>query len=465
MKKTLILMTAMLLFGSVQQVDAQFLKKLGKFAEQFTKEMAKDSTTNQKTVTSTPQVTATKQQPANSRQSATTTQKVNKEKVKRQVHTTAQTKTITVRDGVAYLGPFSGGIACVQSKNRDWFVIDKAGNKLFDFPEGYHPVEANSLGDMEDDETVRFRNGRLMIIRHNSKNWNEDAAIIDDKGIIIKRLNGVQGASPVIDNLAVIEYKKDFKYYSQYLDGNGNNITCTLPIFKPSMKNYYALYNLSKGLRRYYDEKSRTWGYMDGKCQVVIPAKFGKAYDFSEEEGLARVVDKSSGLWGYINTSGQWAVEPIFTNEVRPFRCGLALVTDKQKKSHFINTEGKIVWSDSGSGNIIREFVKAGNKAYSVWYIDKENYIIDTSFNKVAMLNVGKYMGGRVGYIVNSNENGFFWQDGQGFSGCRFYDWKGNEIADYSGPCVFTEGMATAFGNCYVNEDLEVVIKFVDTQF
>lgn len=82
------------------------------------------------------------------------------------------------------------------------------------------------------------------------------------------------------------------------------------------------------------------WGYKNADGEIVIPAKFAIAFDFSEY-GIAAVVDSTT--WYYINTAGKVLVRPfIFDNGPDYFEEDLARCIEADKIG-FFNRSGKIV--------------------------------------------------------------------------------------------------------------------------
>ena len=139
-------------------------------------------------------------------------------KPKYELHTTAATKTITVRGGVEKLFRFSCGVACVKHK-KGWFVIDKQGNKLFDLPQGYHPAGS----DYDAETNVKFSNDRLLILKSEGY-YNVNARIIDKRGATVKDLGKLAGAYPMIDGVARIVEKVGFREKVSYINSNGQKI-------------------------------------------------------------------------------------------------------------------------------------------------------------------------------------------------------------------------------------------------
>ena len=435
----LTVLTLVVTFTVPQQTKAQFLKKLGKIAEQVGKKILEDT----QNVTEDNSAHETSQKRTTSPVTTTTLRKL---------HATPATKVIVVRNGVRYLGPFSEGVACVQTSKGTWFVIDKEGNILFSLPDGYRPASVNEYGE----GSAWFDNGRLMVVAQLSLT-RMNAYIYDTKGNVVKTFKEVWAASPFTDGLAILQIPKGYNWEARYIDINGNTIPCSIPSYQPLLQHYCKIYPLREGLRRFYDEENDVMGYADKACNVVIPARFHRAYDF--RNGMARVMTKD-GLWGYINKSGNYVIQPMFSNEVGDFIGGLALVTDKQERAHFINTQGKIVWSNDGSVAVVREFNEVGGKAYAIWRMRDGEYIVNNSFQKVAKIDLG----GIHGYLSWANERGFQWASANYDEDNRIFDWQGNLLADFEGPHYFSEGLAGG-SYYYINEKLEVIVRFADTQF
>jgi len=137
------------------------------------------------------------------------------------------------------------------------------------------------------------------------------------------------------------------------------------------------------------------WGYIDRTGQLVIPAHFDEAGDFSE--GLARVKVKGDpDKWGYIDKQGNYVIPPQFYS-AGDFREGLApvwMLLHPGIKQGYIDPLGKWIISDSKFINV-REFSeglapvlvnigteKRGNFKWG--YIDKEGkWVIPAQFNDV----------------------------------------------------------------------------------
>lgn len=379
---------------------------------------------------------------------------------KRKVHYTTATKTITVRGGVSYCGPFSGGLACIKTNNKKWFVIDKTGNKLFDIPEGYYPPQAE-YDDLKMD--VTFDNGRLMIVESLSLS-RKNACIINDKGVIVKQFKNIWAASPLLNGLAILQMPKGYGWEARYIDSDGNIVPCNAPVIQPILQGYCTVFRLKEGRRLFFDEKKKMFGYMDEKCNIVIPARFKSAYTFSQ--GVAKV-QNNEDLWGFIDKNGAYVIEPTYTNEPTNFNYLHAMVTDKRGVQYIINRKGEFLFSNENKTfELMRPHLGHGDKAYAVYEYHGKSFIMDISLQPVAPCNVES-----LGYLADFTDNYFLWSDCNACTSKKWmYDWQGNELMVYWGT-KFSEGLASlsiqeynGMGG-YINEYGEVIVKFQDTQF
>jgi hypothetical protein len=98
------------------------------------------------------------------------------------------------------------------------------------------------------------------------------------------------------------------------------------------------------------DDSNARFGYIDKTGNLIIPAKFGEARDFSE--GLAAVKinrpyqdepDNSDKYWGYINAAGAYVITPRYY-QVKAFSEGLAAVSPKTLAPYgYVDRTGKMV--------------------------------------------------------------------------------------------------------------------------
>ena len=370
------------------------------------------------------------------------------------IHSTAATKTIVINGGVTYLGNFCEGMACVSGKNG-WFVINKQGEKLFDFPEGFIPAQSKD-GVVSNDYPVKFRNGRLMI-KYPKSLSNCDAAIMDNQGKIIKSFPKVHSASPfsIDGGIATIEVDGRIGWDAWHVDRNGNILSKNLPADKPVLQSFRTVYWLNDGRRAFYDNQKRAWGFCDDKCNIVIPAQYKDAGCFYN--GLAQAKDMS-GQWGYIDTSGKFVIGPMYTKTPGAFYSKYAKVLDKENTQYFINQKGEIVYKEPnpGKGDKLFEFWENG---YSVWWLDRKAYIVNTTFQKVAQCELNN-----IGWCLTYGDDWFVWGCPQSSEGYKLYDLQGNLLIEYDSRALFSEGMCSQ-KNFYFNDKGEIIVKFEDTKF
>ena len=80
------------------------------------------------------------------------------------------------------------------------------------------------------------------------------------------------------------------------------------------------------------------WGYINLQGNLVIPAQFEGAHDFSE--GMAAV--SFSGKLGYIDRTGKLVV-PVKFDEAQKFKDGRARVRIITEGYGYINKQGELV--------------------------------------------------------------------------------------------------------------------------
>lgn len=400
--------------------EAQFLKKLGKALETIAKAGENSNSP-----------------------SASSSSSVGNSKPRYTIHETANTKKMIIRGGASELCPFSCGVALVNPRYGQWFVIDKQGNKLFELPQGYSP------------RGETFDNGRLMITSSTDlmSDWN--IRIIDTKGQIIKDFGKVKSTSSIIDGVARITLYERSQKKTIYVDSNGNILSRTLPASK--------LFRLHDGLRIFgHDTGLSTtgpWGFCDAKCNIVIPAQFKNVDDF--HNGLA-AVQTNDGLWGFIDKTGHWVIQPQFSNFPSGFEGPYSMVKDKSGRTYFMNKQGEFVWKEGDNTNIdIRRFLSNG---YAIWTFDgaRNTALINSQFKVHAMIKSDNMWFGN-GELVDYNENYFQWKWGGAVS---LVDWNGNTLMEFdSDYTTFSDGMFNQGRSCYFNDKGEIIIKFEDTQF
>jgi len=156
-----------------------------------------------------------------------------------------------------------------------------------------------------------------------------ESIVIDKSGRDLWKLES-DSVNWFSDDAIVVETDRPAKGFSLYnfKDRNGR-LLCAESYDDPS--------GFSEGLSTVrVDEK---YGFINKKCEVVIPPQFKSADGFSD--GLAYVEDQS-GRRGFIDHSGKWIFETSF-GWVGGFSDGFALVLDGDRAG-YLDRSGHVIW-------------------------------------------------------------------------------------------------------------------------
>lgn len=222
-------------------------------------------------------------------------------------------------------------------ENGKWGYIDKTGKLVVpavydtatDFSERRARVSVGSeFYILKDDgsriqtEDVRspFREGRAFV----GSGVHAAIKIVDENGKVI--LPDLIDFEPYSDGWALVKTNQDWVYVDRAgkvvmditntVHSAPEQLSCNFgEDERPTMPHPFA-----SGRSRVYMAHEK-WAYIDKTGKIAIPARFERAYDFSE--GLARV--RLDGKWGFIKPDGSYAVEPRF-EDARDFSDGMAAV-------------------------------------------------------------------------------------------------------------------------------------------
>lgn len=187
---------------------------------------------------------------------------------------------------------FAEGYAVATTNERDgWGIIDESGEWILE------PMSATESGDIQEPWMIA----------------SSDRAVACN--------------IPSIDALP-----RDELY--GYIDFEGNAVT--------EIK-YRDCYMFSDcGLAKVQDATTELYGYVNKEGDEVIALQYSEAEDFSAE-GLAWVKD-SSELWGVIDMTGQWVIEPKFTEVKEWYISEISAVKDPETNLWgYINAKGEWV--------------------------------------------------------------------------------------------------------------------------
>ena len=162
-------------------------------------------------------------------------------------------------------------------------------------------------------------------------------------------------------------------------------------------------------------DTQKLWGLIDTSGDYVLQPTFSDVGKFTSDE-LAAAQDKDSGLYGYVDPTGAYQIEPRFT-EARPFVDGLAIVSEGYGYI-YIDTSGEI--AISGGFEEANEFCDdlAAVKSWGAWgYIDRSgNFAIQPIYDMVYSFSDG------IAFVLDL--------DGEG--GYSLIDTDGNYILEES---------------------------------
>ncbi len=196
--------------------------------------------------------------------------------------------------------PFKNGIGIVRTKAKTWQYIDVKGKVLYE----------GEVGFLKD-----FQNGMAMYRKDGLWGYIDSTF----KESIPASFQGVR---PFHHGYARV-IKSDKRIY--IIDKKGNELQCPMS----------DAGDYSEGLIRIKNKEGQ-WGYINTKCEIVIPFDYEKARDFSE--GLA-LVKKEDGNWGYINRKGEWVIQPDLLGG-KDVCNGFALVKFTSGQWGFIDSKG-----------------------------------------------------------------------------------------------------------------------------
>lgn len=204
----------------------------------------------------------------------------------------------------------------------------------------------------------------------------------------------------------------------------------------------------SKALASVVDD-DKMYGFINEKGEMVIPAKFEKTGNFSDNLAAASNGDH----WGFIDTKGAWAIEPKF-DHVKPFDSGVALV-ELEGEWMYIDRSGKkldIAQGDKLYGfNDGVAFVRVGE---SVGLMNtKGKLIVEPKYKKIT-----NFHNGYARFLTSDDKWGII--DNQGNV---VVEAKYDDIGDYSSKVAWVrngEQMGLVSGNNYTQIDAVKIWNF-----
>lgn len=387
--------------------------------------------------------------------------------VKKDIFETPNTKTFIVSslDKLQIGNCHEGYIIVVEDNTHEVHIFDSDGNNTGNYTRKYPVYDASKLNICDGVIVDELEAEKYCV------------AAMDVNGNVI--FSESANTTDFVDGLAL----RTGTLYSEpyYIDKRGTKVYPTngSSVYIPDK--VYAdetrenLYPLSCGRRRVIIQtgtapsdlipggKVRTYsyGYLDEKLKLVLPAKYEDAMDFSE--GLAAICQSKGDqeYWGYIDINGSIVIPAKFSNRPGNFHNGFAKVTKTNRRIVFINKKGDAVSP---------EYLAAGNfyNGYA-WVITDNNgrqskVLINTNFEVVSVLDNKDYEG--VWIPLNLYSKGDDYREL--FTGNLVFK-KGDHtsIAPFTGPVTgysrWSSSSKTERG--LVNSKGEIILKFIESEF
>lgn len=173
------------------------------------------------------------------------------------------------------------------------------------------------------DDIRSFKKGMLKVYK------DEEAALMTAEGKLLTAFD-YTGFEMLENELMIGEYWKDGEHRQALLDPTGQILS----------EWYDDIGELKEGRLkvRVDGERSHTYGYIDEKGELVIPAKYTSAHDFSD--GLAKVGKGEFGQEiGYIDAEGEVVIPLIWSRVLHTYENMFLL--EKRSGKHFVGKDNR----------------------------------------------------------------------------------------------------------------------------
>lgn len=215
-------------------------------------------------------------------------------------------------------------------------------------------------------------------------------AIINTKGEIVKLFpEGEKISQSFVDGIAMLSTKNPKSYKSMviYINEMGEQVYKNLTMKDLMWGVSLDVSPLRDGLRKYYDPEKELYGYIDEAGNIVIPARFKKAHDFSD--GLAAYTSNDGTIeyWGFIDTTGKEVIKPVFRNEPGDFFDGYAIVQKQNGKYVFIDKEANVKTKEYSQATRFFHGYALVNAQDQYGDDNSKCYVVNTSFRRIRTIN------------------------------------------------------------------------------
>ena len=232
------------------------------------------------------------------------------------------------------VGLFSDGLVDVRDEDGKYYYYDEEGNLAIDQPYDFAYGFDDGVARVRIDDHYYAIDKQGNVITETTERDPLGEYMPDFDGLVIDSdNNGLIGAID-ISGIQVIPYE----YTSiEKADDNGNMIVGKDGLYGIVDRNNNPLVPIkydvivSADACGMFKVKDNTglWGYLNPQGEEVTSCRFEEAEAFSAN-GLALVREKD-GLYGYIDTTGNWRIEPVYSDAtVFNSKLGVAAVCMEQ---------------------------------------------------------------------------------------------------------------------------------------
>ena len=278
-------------------------------------------------------------------------------------------KVIAALCGVLVIGAVSTCVYCSQYEQGNEYVVDKNGNVVanqkfdrvylyvsYDEPEylaqysvhnrwpEWCPLykERYGLIDLKTGEVSEPKFTDFLIFQDDGYAWDYDGHFVDRYGNIVVDCDFWRDENSFLDNprkFALHTFKNsNIRTAESYFEENQKLLNSDQLDNEQNVP-YFGVFSDNDLCYFYSDGK---YGYMNLEGEVVIPAKYNRVKDFSNN-GRAMVEDYETRLWGIIDENGDYVLEPCmntwFYNKTLQYYYG----TRENSKYGLVDSNGQVL--------------------------------------------------------------------------------------------------------------------------
>ncbi|MGN0555175.1 MAG: WG repeat-containing protein, partial [Candidatus Fimenecus sp.] len=230
-----------------------------------------------------------------------------------------------------YTNSFSEGLACVGIVGKGWGFIDESGELVI-------PPVYDQADDFKDGKAKVKRDGKYFFVDKTGREFEIAAGLDRNYQEIGELCEGFCRVSTLHLDYTTLAYYSELSEFAGiwgYVDENGNEVIPPQYIYAFDFTDGIALVCKGKwtidkkwdsphNIGNYWTEEE-LWGAIDRTGKEVIPFLFDSLEAFADttEVFSAHYGGWETGKWGVISRTGEWLVEPIFSDIGPLYKDGL----------------------------------------------------------------------------------------------------------------------------------------------